>query len=436
LGDVRWPPLRVVVLMEASDVALAEQPADLPRSDVYVARQPIFDTQSKVFGYELLYRSSLENSYQAGDADLASLSVLSNSAFVFGVEAMAGKGKAFVNFTRGALLNDYARVLPAHTLVVEVLEGVEVDADVRAACIRLKNDGYILALDDWDPNGPTGSLVDLADIIKIDFMMFDRDMRQRLGERLTKRGIALLAEKVETDDDAQQAREFGYEYVQGYFYARPEIKVGARTSGFKPHRLQLMGVLNGADPDLDKVEELLRHDPELSFHIISYLNSASFGLRSRVTSIRQAISMLGQAGIRTWATVVILADAGSDRPNELIVTSVVRGRFCELAGRAAGLEGRQHDLSLLGLFSMIDAIVGRELESTLEAVCLPADVAAAIRGEPGIFADLLSLARAYERADWPAVTRLVEHVGSPLSDVPAIYLDAVEWGNRTHLLSS
>ena len=415
-------------------MASAAQPAEMPRSDVYIARQPIFDTQSNIYAYELLYRSSMENWYQAADADVASLSVLSNSAFVFGMDAMTGSAKAFVNFTRGALLNDYARVFPAQKLVVEVLESIEVDADVRAACIRLKNEGYTLALDDWDPNGATGSLVDLADIIKIDFMMFDRDMRRQLGEQLTKRGITLLAEKVETDDDAQQARDFGYTYVQGYFYARPEIKVGARSSGFKPHRLQLLGVLNGSDPDLDKIEELLRHDPALSFQIISYLNSASFGLRSRVTSIRQAISLLGQSGIRTWATVVILADAGSDRPNELIVTSVARGRFCELAGRAAGLGARAHDLSLLGLFSMIDAIVGRELEPTLEAVCLPADVAAAIRREPGEFSDLLSLARAYERADWPTVAQLVERVGLPLADVPSIYLDAVEWGNRTHLL--
>ena len=421
--------------MEASDVASAAQTAELPRSDVYVARQPIFDMRSEIYGYELLYRSNLDNWYQAGDAELASLSVLSNSAFVFGVEAMAGKGKAFVNFTRTALIKDYARVLPAQKLVVEVLEGIQADDEVRAACMRLKSDGYLLALDDWDPHGPTGSLVDLADIIKIDFMMFDEERRKQLGEQLTRRGIALLAEKVETAEDAQQARDFGYEYVQGYFYARPEIKVGARSSGFKPHRLQLLGVLNGSDPDLDRIEDLLRHDPALSFQIISYLNSASFGLRSRVTSIRQAIFMLGQAGIRTWATVVILADAGSDRPNELIVTSVARGRFCELVGRAVGLEARQHDLSLLGLFSMIDAIVGRELEPTLEAVCLPADVAAAIRGEPGIFSDLLNLARAYERADWPSVLQLVERVGLPISDVPSIYLDAVEWGNRTHLLA-
>ncbi|MGE3911992.1 MAG: EAL and HDOD domain-containing protein, partial [Chloroflexota bacterium] len=182
-------------------------------------------------------------------------------------------------------------------------------------------------------------------------------------------------------------------------------------------------------------ESLLLHDPVLSFQIIRYLNSAAFGLRSRVTTIRQAIFLLGQAGLRTLATVVILADAGSDRPNELIVTSATRGRFCELAGMAAGMIARQHDLALLGLFSMIDAIVGRPLEPTLAAVCLPADVAAAIRGEPGPLTDLLNLVRAYERADWPVVERLVRQIGLTPTDVPSMYLDAVEWGNRTHVLS-
>src|SRR6187402_2146429 len=125
---------------------------EMPRRDVYVARQPIFDASSKIFGYELLYRSGFENQYVATDGDQASLAVLSDSAFVFGVEALAGSGRVFVNFTRTSLLNDYARVFPPERLVVEVLEDVQVDDEVRAACQRLKNDGYMIALDDFDPN--------------------------------------------------------------------------------------------------------------------------------------------------------------------------------------------------------------------------------------------------------------------------------------------
>lgn len=417
-------------------MALATQPGEMHRRDVYVARQPIFDTSSKVFGYELLYRSGLDNRFGGVDGELASLSVISDSAFVFGLEELAGNGRAFVNFTRSALINEYARVLPPDRLVVEVLEGVEADDEVRAACMRLKNDGYLIALDDWEPSGPTGALVDLADIIKIDFMMqSSRSARERIATPLLRRGITLLAEKVETAEDARQANQLGYTYTQGYFFARPEISVGKRTSGFKPHRLDLLVALNSADPDLNAIESLLLHDPSLSYQILRYLNSAAFSLRSRISSIRHAMMMLGMTGLRTWATVVILADAGTDRPLELIVTSVARGRFCELAGRAIGLGDRQQELSMLGLFSLIDAIVGRPLEETVAAVRLPADVAAAILGEPGPFNTILNLARAYERADWAAVEPLVAEIGLQASDVPAFYMEAVAWGNRGNNLA-
>jgi EAL and modified HD-GYP domain-containing signal transduction protein len=422
--------------VEDRDVAVSARYAELPRRDVYVARQPIFDAGLKIYGYELLHRTGLENQYGAVDGDMASLSVLSDSAFVFGVEALAGNGRAFVNFTRSALVNNYARVIPPGRLVVEVLEGVEVDDSVRAACKSLKDDGYLIALDDFNPAGPTGSLLDLADIIKIDFMAYNEaPSREMLGQLLTRRGVTLLAEKVETAEDAEQARQFGYAYTQGYFYARPEISVGSRSSGFKPDRVRLLGVLNGPDPDLDVVEDLLRRDPALSFQIIRYLSSAAFGLRSRITSIRQAVHMLGQNGLRTWATVVILADAGSERPQEIIATSVSRGRFCELSGVAIGLEARRHELTLLGLFSLIDAIVGQPLDVALDQIGLPTDVAAAIRGEPGELTDLLDLARGYERANWPTVERLVARFGLPVSELPAIYLDAVAWGNRSHHIS-
>jgi EAL and modified HD-GYP domain-containing signal transduction protein len=409
---------------------------EMPRRDVYVARQPIFDGSSKIFGYELLYRSGFENQYGAADGDHASLAVLSDSAFVFGVEALAGNGRAFVNFTRTALLNEYARVFPAQRLVVEVLENVQVDDEVREACRRLKNDGYMIALDDFDPQGSTGALLDLADIVKVDFMAFKEPLeRNKIAQDLRRYGVTLLAEKVETAEDVEHARKFGYTYAQGYFFARPEISKGTRSSGLKPHRLQLLRELNGADPDLDVIEELLRHDPSLAFQILRYLNSAAFGLRSRVQSIRQAVFMLGQAGLRTWATVVILADAGSERPLELIVTSVARGRFCELAGMAMGLTDRQHDLSLLGLFSMIDAIVGQPLDTALDAVSLPPDVDAAIRGNPGPMTDVLALAKAYERADWSTVEELVARTGLQAADVPSIYLEAVNWGNRGNHLT-
>jgi c-di-GMP-related signal transduction protein len=411
-----------------------QRQADIPPRDVYVARQPIFDERSEIFGYELLHRSSMENRYLATDDDLASLAVLSDSAFVFGLEALAGQGRAFVNFTRTSLINDFARVLPPERLIVEVLEEVVADDEVVAACRRLKERGYLIALDDFEPDGPSAGLVELADIVKIDFTVHTPASRQQLADTLLPRGVRLLAEKVETAAEVEQARRLGYAYAQGYFFARPEISVGTRSPGFKPLRLQLLQELNRADPDFDSIEDLFRHDPALSFQLLRYLNSAAFGLRSRVTSIRHSLVYLGQSGLRTWATVLILADAGIDRPFELIVTSVVRSRFCELVGRHIGMEARRHDLALLGLFSLIDAIFGRPMHDALVEMPLPSDVVSALCGEPNTLGVLLSLAHAYERADWPTVEGVARRLGLDAADVSASYFEAVNWGNRTGYL--
>jgi EAL and modified HD-GYP domain-containing signal transduction protein len=402
-----------------------------PGRQAYVARQPIFDTRSAVFGYELLYRSCLDaNHYQAEDDDLASLAVISDSAFVFGLETLAGTGRAFVNFTRNSLVREYARVLPPDRLVVEVLETVVPDKAVVAACERLKDRGYLIALDDFVLHGPTRGLAELADIVKIDFAAVRPDDRARIADLFLPRGVQLLAEKVESAEDAREARRLGCSYTQGYYFARPEISVGSRFPGFKPHRIQILRELNRADADLDRLEDLLRHDPALAYQLIRYLNSAAFGLRSRITTVRQAVVYLGLAGLRTWVTVLILADVGVDHPLELIVRSVERGRFCELLGLAAGLEARRHDISLLGLFSLIDAIIRRPLDEALAEVPLADDVAAAIRGQPNELGNLLALAKSYERAEWPAVERLVGRLALDHADVPAMYLEAIAWGNR------
>lgn len=404
---------------------------DLPESDVYVARQPIFDDRGEIFGYELLYRAGVEGSYQSDDGDQATISVISNSTFVFGVNTLAGAGRAFINFTRASLINDYARVLPPESVVIEILEDVEVDDEVIAACRRLKNGGYMLALDDFIVNGPTQALIGLADIVKVDFAVYGPFQRRRIAGMLLPRGVKLLAEKVETAADAQQAHDFGYSYVQGYFFAKPELNASIQAPGFKPDRLELLRELNRDEPRLDTVETLFRHDPALSYKLIRYLNTAAFGLRSPVTTVRQAVVYLGQAGLRTWATVLILADAGADHPFELIVTSVVRGRFCELVGMATGYSSRRHDLSLLGLFSLIDVILRRPMAEALDGVPLPPDVLLALRGQDSSLSPILNLARAYERADWDDVESIVYRLRLPSARVPQMYLEAVDWAEHT-----
>jgi len=184
-----------------------------PVSDIFVARQPIFDIRSKLFGYELLFRSSWENQVGLPDPEHATASVMANSFFVFGIGTMAGTARAMINFTRESLVNDYAFALPRESLVVEILEHVKPDPEVMAACHRLKQAGYLIALDDFDQRDEVGDLLELADIVKIDFLACDESQRAAFAHDLGHRNIALLAEKVETHEDSDQAIRLGYKGI-------------------------------------------------------------------------------------------------------------------------------------------------------------------------------------------------------------------------------
>jgi EAL and modified HD-GYP domain-containing signal transduction protein len=403
--------------------------------NVYVARQPIFDRRLNLYGYELLFRSSLENHFAGTDHEHASVSVIANSFFVLGIEALTGRGRAFVNFTRATLLSEYAYVLPRERLVVEILENVEADDQVVAACARLKAAGFLIALDDYDPRAPSAKLIDLADIVKVDFMATSAARCERYGQVLPRQGKLLLAEKVETSEHHDQAMRFGYSYIQGYFFARPVIRIGHRSPGFRVNRLDIMRELNTPDPDFGVIEDLFKHDPALSYRLLRYLNSAAFALRERVTTVGRAITYLGVAGLRAWATVIILADLGSDQPFELVVTSVIRGRFCELLGRELKLDMSGSDLFLMGLFSLIDVLTRSPLEQALTDLPLASATHDALLGDDNALRPLLDLVLAFEHADWDASGRLIDRLGLPQELVPALFFEAVEWGNRTSYMS-
>jgi EAL and modified HD-GYP domain-containing signal transduction protein len=392
-----------------------------------------------VFGYELLFRTSQENHFVASDAEQASLSVIANSFFVFGIGPLAGEARAFINFTRESLLSEYAYALPRDCLVVEILEDVPPDDDVVEACTRLKERGYTLALDDFNRREQTPDLeklVRLADIVKIDFAIADESERAEYAWRFGQRGISLLAEKVETHEDAQQSRVSGYQYVQGYFYARPEILISQQAPAFRANRLQMLNELRREAPDLRKVEDLFRHDPDLSYKLLRHLNSGAFNFRSRITSIWRAIMILGERGMRAWTAVVVLAGLGSDHPSELVVTSVTRARFCELIGRELRLGDEQaDDLFLLGLFSLIDALTGRPMEEALSALPLSTDAVDALLGRPNRKLHILQLVQLAERGRWAMVDQLVGSLRLSASRVAQLHNEAMQWGTMCRTLT-
>ncbi len=396
----------------------------------FIARQPILDRHLNVFGYELLFRNGFENCFTGVDGDRATAQVIANTSLLFGLETLLGEGKGFINFTRNALVSDYAFALPKHQSVVEILENVEPDDEVMDACGRLKKKGYTLALDDFVYDVKYRDLVKMADIIKVDFFISGVEEREKMAEAFIPSGIKMLAEKVETMEEYQQAVEMGYHYFQGYFFSKPVILSRKDVPGFKISQLRLLQMINETEMDFQGLSDLIQNDMAISYKLLRLVNSAAFGLRSRVTSIHQALGMLGENGIRRWASILSMMGLAEDKPKELVLSSLIRAKFCELL--SSHVNGWQNDgdsLFLVGLFSLLDAIVGRPLPDLLAELPLKKDIVDAIlaRGKWGL---ALEMILALEKCEWTRINGLANRLNIDEKVLQDIYFTAIHWPSQ------
>ncbi|HSR50746.1 MAG TPA: HDOD domain-containing protein [Acidobacteriota bacterium] len=396
--------------------------------DVFVARQPIFDRLGKVAAYELLFRSGWENSFPSVDPDAASAHTLANSVVTLGLDTLAGSKDVFVNFTQQLLTSGAAALLPPERSVVEVLESVDpADPDVLRSCRDLKRQGYRLALDDFELRDDADDLVKLADIIKVDYCATSPRQRADIVNKLSDSGVVFLAEKVETSQDVEDAEALGVDYLQGFFYCRPDIVAGRGIPAFKVSYLQLLRELHRPEFNIDRVEKLIKSDLSLSYGLLKLINSAAFALVRRIDSIRQALILLGHDRIKKWASVVILSEMATDKPQELVVNSIVRAYFCEMLAEGTRLRSRKDDLFLMGMFSLIDAILDQPLAEALESLPLETEVKQALMGQDGELSQVMELVQRYERADWAGVSVCASRAGIEDGVMPELYSKAVQF---------
>lgn len=415
-------------MTQTSDlVATTDEARSSPQK--FLARQPIFDRQGTALGYEILFRSSLNNYFQPQPGKDLSMFMVDNY-LLFGLEALTGGKRAFLNFTRDALVQDYAALLSSKHVVVEILEDIEPDDEVLAACQRLKKAGYTIALDDFVFSAHVESLTRFADIIKVDCLATSPEEQNTLARRFMPLGIKMLAEKVETREDVERARQLGYSYFQGYFFCKPQMLSKRDIPGLKLNYLRILKAINCSVIDLGEVEAILRQEPSLLYKLLRYMNSANFGLRSRVTSIRHALALLGENSLRKWTSVAAMVDLADDKPAELITTALVRARFCEQLARPLGLPRRETDLFLLGLMSIMDAVLDRPMDDLLKEIQLPDEVKAALLGECNRFRPALESVIAQENGDWERIKRCVDQMGFDEAQFPDAYIQAVQWVSK------
>jgi len=412
---------------------ISVQPAPAPVPAIkpfrYVARQPIIDRDEKVFGYELLFRNGFENAF-SGDPDEASRATLDRS-LLMGLDVLCDGRRAFVNCTRDTLIKGLVTLLPSTCTVVEILESVPADANVIAACHTLKEAGYMIALDDFVSDDPREPLADFADIIKVDLQLTTEDQRAALVKKFGPWRCRMLAEKVETQRDFERALEHGFVYFQGYFFRRPELMSTHDLPANRLNYLRMLQEVSRPELDLPALETLIKAEASVCYRLLRYLNSAMFSFKSEIHSVRHAMSMLGERDVRKWVRLVAAVGAGQDKTSDLVLSALVRGRFGELL--APLVPHGESDLFLLGLLSLIDAMLEMPMADVLDRIPLDSATKAVLLGQPSPLRPVFQLILAHESGEWEAAAALSQNLHLDPEMLAGHYWQAQQWARELSL---
>ncbi len=402
------------------------KPSPKPGSQ-FVARQPILSGDEKVFGYELLFRDGVEDYFRHTDADAASRQTLSTS-MLMGLDVLCDGRRAFINCTRDVLLKDYITLLPSAQTVVEVLESVTVDDLVIAACRHLKEAGYLIALDDFTVEDPREPLTDLADIIKVDLRRTSMAEAAELVKRYGPWRSRMLAEKVETREEFVAARKAGFLYFQGYFFRKPETLTAREIPANRLNYIRMLQVVSRPELDVREIEDVIKSEASLCYRLLRYMNSAAFGFGNEIHSVRHALAILGEREVRRWVRLVATLGAGQNKSSELVLSALVRARFCELL--SPKIQHGDSDLFLMGLLSLMDAILETPMDRVLESVPLDHESKAVLLGGASRLRPLYQLMLARESGEWEHAAELGKQLRLSESEVAESHWQAMQWARQ------
>lgn len=394
--------------------------------DIFVARQPIFDKNNKVISYELLFRNSYDNKYTNGDGDTATLNVI-NSLYTLGIDNVTNGKHVFINFTENLLNQDFIVLLPPDIVTIEILENVYPSDKIILECEKLKKQEYTIALDDFVFDKKYENLIQFADIIKVDFSITKGCERKNIIERINSNNIKFLAEKVETIDEFNEAKSLGYSYFQGYYFSKPIILSGKDIPHDKFINFRILKELTNEDLDIEGLQKLILLDVSLSFKLLKLINSTAFSLKNKVSSIKQAISLLGEIEIKKWIYVVIIRSLGENKPNELINCTLIRAKFSELLCIKMGLKCKSYSSYITGLLSFIDVILNQPIEIIVKDLCLSGEIKDALLNKENILSSIIKIITFYEKGLWDKVDLYSKKLNINEQDLSNCYFQSLSW---------
>ncbi|WP_031480198.1 EAL and HDOD domain-containing protein [Maridesulfovibrio frigidus] len=403
----------------------------------FVARQPVFTRERAIWGYELLFRNS-ERSMTAdvSNEDAATSQVIADGFGLIQEDLVHGQ-RLLVNFPRNMILSDAADLLPTEVCVIEILENVDPDPEVIEALTLLKDQGYTLALDDYIGQEGFEKFLEIADIIKVDCLELPVEDLERIVSSLSKYKSILLAEKVEDNEMFVRCLDLGFDLFQGFFFSRPEIIPGKKMSSNNLNKMRLLRSISGSDFNVEDLAKAINSDVSISYRLLRFMNSPSFGLPNVVKSIKQAVALIGYRKLAGWLRVILLSDLSSGPAgSELAFLSIKRAKFLELlALDVEKVSLPSESMFLLGLFSLLDVLLGKPMTALLKELPIEDNLMSALCGKESDASIWLELVVAFEKANWEVVSSIIEeqHL-SPLATAQN-HLAAMQWANELVVLS-
>ncbi len=398
--------------------------------EIYIARQPIYDRQLDLVAYELLYRDVEFQRFGRSVANPhTSTELLINTFMEFGLENIVGSNPAFIRMTRDYLRDEHRIPMTTEQIVLEVSVREPPDETLCAGLKRVADAGYDIALDDFIYRPALLPLLQSANIIKLDLRTLGREQLAEQVKLCRQHNVTLMAKKVETHEELEYCKELGIDWFQGFFFCKPQMVSGTSHPANRAVLLGILSKLQDENTSMEQLEKVIIQDVTLAYKLLRYLNSATYAFRREVNSVREALMLIGTEQVRRWASLLLISSYQSDKPQELIVTAMVRARMCELLAERSHNRIDPPQAFTVGLFSTLDALMDMSMDELLDTLSFSATIKLALTGCEGELGHLLEQILHYEKGEWSELS--INGFGS--TDYAMAYLGAVQWVNASFI---